>query len=141
MMEPLPKTRSRIFLMLLVFCLGNLFFGCASSNQISITQASWSASDNSNFIVHCKGAKYDIHKVKFKPTFLVGEINEEKQASTKSIHFYVTRFTQSDSLTNITVYYDNIEKVTERSAFNKKKGRRVGVIILIILSAGVPIAM
>ncbi len=58
----------------------------------------------------------------------------------KSIHFYASQITQSDSLTNIIVYYDDIEEVTE----GKKNSLRIGktswiVIGAVVLLAGVPI--
>jgi len=144
MLKLLSEIKSRIIFILLFLGLLNLFFGCASSKQISIENASWLANENKKLIVHCKDSKYEIQNVKFEPTFLEGEMDKVRHRKKSSINFYATQFTRSDSSSHVIIYYNDIEKVTKGS-YNAKKTRwLIGSVVVVVgigfmFFAGIPL--
>ena len=123
-----------INILLLIFCLMILFEGCHVQKEISIGKASWEANDNHNVIIHYKGEKYNVNNVKFEPNFFKGKIIEEKLFDKNPINFYVKQFTKSDSLTHLTIYYDDIEKVTQGTLDSNKTFLFLGSVSLVILA-------
>lgn len=144
----IPQIAKRVFSILFVVSLFLLCLGCTGTKQISVEQASWLSNENDKMIVQCMGAKYELRKVKFEPTYLTGEIYNSVSAPRTSINFYVSRFTKSDTTADVIIHYDDITEVTTAEQKRQKKSNNtpwyleslvIPIGVMLLVAAGVTV--